>query len=111
MDSEFSSGSDDTWIYKTILNIRKEDQLSLLSIIGIQRKSIFIKYETRESKIAQWVKSLATRAGDLRLILGMHMVERENGPCKWSSDLPLYAMAYASLPTNKKLAINVKEFK
>jgi hypothetical protein len=78
LDSEFSSGPNDTWIYKTILKI--------------------------------W-KSLATKAGDLSLILGIHMVERESGPCKLSSNLSFYTMAYASFPPNKKLIIKVKEFK
>lgn len=63
-----------------MLKIRTEDELSLLSILGIQRKRVCIKFKTKVSKMSQWIKTLASKAGDLSLIPVIHMVDRENGP-------------------------------
>ena len=59
--------------------------------------------------MVQCTQALVTEPGSLSLVPWTHLVERENGSGKLSSDLHMKAMAY-TLPTNQLNGCKRKKF-
>lgn len=53
-----------------------------------------LKNNTGTGEMAQWVKVLETKPGDLSLISGAHIVEGERQPSKSSSDFRVHCHVY-----------------